>query len=110
MKVEQLDITQWQSLLARFSLEKKDHRVKPAALRIENTQLTIARHYGGINLNNHHYRYFEPLIPNERNEDNTPKVAWLLVSEEFLSYAKRAAKDMGKDTTTTEDSQLSLGL
>ena len=58
-------------------------------MRIENTQLTIARHYGGIQYNGHAYTYFEPKITNhEPNPDGTPFVAWLIVRNDFLKWVK----------------------
>lgn len=91
----QLNLGEWQELLNRFKNEadKIQSPTLPIAMRIENTQLTIARQFGGIKYNGQLYTYFEPLIPNhEPNPDGTPFVAWLIVRSDFLKWVKSELK------------------
>lgn len=89
--LKKLDLHGWQSLLDKF-LAEKNPKGSPA-IRIENTQFTPARYYGGMTYNGSKYTYFEPVIPDEpNNPDGTPKVAWLMVRDDFLKFAKKEAK------------------
>ena len=91
-KPESLDLKEWQDFLDEF---KKDPSRKyafatPIAMRIENTQLSLARYSGGCVYNKVHYKYFEPKIPDHApNEDGSPYVAWLIVREDFLKWVKK---------------------
>ena len=90
-KPEHLNLREWQNYLDRFSKEadKVKSPTLPIAMRIENTQLTIARHYGGIKYNGTEYTYFEPEIPEHApNPDGSPYVAWLIVRNDFLKWVK----------------------
>lgn len=71
---------------------------KPLAMRIENTQLTIARHYGGMRVNGITYIYFEPEVPGEVNDLGKPYVAWLLVRNEFLRWVSTKLKKAFRKT------------
>ena len=65
----------------------KEEEPTPAAMRIENTQFTVGRYYGGMTYNNVHYTYFEPEINgHEPNADGSPYVAWLMVQDDFVEY------------------------
>lgn len=89
MKPQDLDLADWQRYLDRFKqgADKVKSPILPAAMRIENTQLTIARHYGGIKYNGCSYKYFEPRIPGHApNPDGSPYVAWLIVRADFLKW------------------------
>ena len=96
MNAAMLNIEEWQTLLDRFKVEKKPQGSTPIAMRIENTQLTIARRFGGIKYNGEAYTYFEPKIPgHEPNPDGTPFVAWLLVRMDFLRWVADELKKKG---------------
>ena len=84
----------------------------PPAIRIENTQFTTARYYGGMTMNGEKYIYFEPVLPGEKpNPDGTPYVAWLMVREDFLRFAMKEAKKMESTQKKEDDStQGELGL
>ncbi len=74
-----LTITEWQELLTRY---RKEHPETEGALamRIENTQFSVARFYGGMTYAGRVYTYFEPRIP------GTDEVAWLVVRDDFLRW------------------------
>ena len=93
MKVKDLNIGQWQELLMKFKAETKSTGF--AAMRIENTQFTPARYYGGMTFNGERYTYFEPIIPGEKNEDGSQTVAWLMVRDDFLKWVKKQIKKGG---------------
>ena len=96
MKVKDFNIQQWQDCLTKFlaTCTKKD---PPPAIRIENTQFTTARYYGGMTMNGEKYTYFEPVILGEpNNPDGSPYVAWLMVRDDFLKFATKEAKAMEK--------------
>lgn len=96
MYVEQLNLQHWQDLLTKFLAAKKPEGLP--AIRCENTPFTTARYNGGMNYNGNHYTYFEPVIPGEKpNPDGTPYVAWLMVRDDFLQFAKKEAKGIGKE-------------
>lgn len=114
-KPTHLDLREWQDFLYRFKTEAD--KVKspnlPVAMRIENTQLTIARYYGRTMYNGHVYTYFEPKIPNhEPNPDGSPYVAWLLVRHDFLMWVskeiKKQAKVKGYDNAKNQQGCLKL--
>lgn len=90
-KVEELNLDQWADLLERY---KKTPGYRPgAAMRIENTPFTTARHFGGMRFNGETYTYFEPVIPgHEPNADGSPYVAWLMVREDFLKWVTAEVK------------------
>lgn len=95
MKPKDLNLAQWQILLDKF---KATHAEKdtPIAMRIEDTQFTIARHFGCCKYNGEYYLYFEPQIAGEApNADGTPKVAWILVRDDFLSWATKQLRKKG---------------
>lgn len=99
MKPQDLDLADWQRYLNRFKKEADEVKspILPVAMRIENTQLTIARHTGGIKYNGCSYTYFEPKIPGHApNPDGTPYVAWLLVREDFLKWVTRTLRQEQK--------------
>ena len=94
MKVENFNLQHWQDCLTMF-LATCRKISPPPAIRIENTQFTTARHYGGMTMNGEKYTYFEPIIPGEKpNPDGTPFVAWLMVRSDFLKFARQEAKKM----------------
>lgn len=94
-KPTDLDIEEWNELLERF---KATPRYRPlAAMRIENTVFTSARHAGGMRFNGDSYTYFEPVVPGAApNADGSPCVAWLMVRDDFLSWVKRELKKKGE--------------
>lgn len=95
MKPKDLNIDQWQALLEKFKVAHPEGHT-PIAMRIENTQLTIARRFGCCKYNGEYYLYFEPPIPNEApNADGTPKVAWLLVRDDFLAWTVKQLRKKG---------------
>lgn len=105
MKVIEFNLLHWQDCLTKFLAEHKDETGQPA-IRIENTQLTIARYYGGIKYNGRSYTYFEPKIPgHEPNPDGSPFVAWLLVRDDFLRFATNEAKKMSLATGKANDTK-----
>lgn len=95
MKVEELNLNQWADLLEEY---KQTPNFRPgAAMRIENTVFTTARHFGGMTYNGDSYAYFEPVIPgHEPNADGTPYVAWLMVRTDFLAWVRKHLKGCGK--------------
>lgn len=93
MKVIDLDINDWQSLVNKFKASGQDKKQgKPIALRCENSQLSIARFFGGAILDGERYTFFAPPIPGETNEDGTPKCAWILVRDDFLRWTVKEVK------------------
>lgn len=99
MKPQDLDLADWQRYLDRFKKEavKVKSAILPAAMRIENTQLTIARHYGGIKYNGCLYKYFEPRIPGHNpNPDGMPYVAMLIVRDDFLKWVEKTIRQEQK--------------
>ena len=103
MKVKDFNIQQWQDCLTKF-LATCNGKDPPPAIRIENTQFTTARHYGGMTCNGKRYTYFEPVIPGEKpNPDGSPYVAWLMVREDFLRFATKEAKAMKKAQVKNND-------
>lgn len=103
MKVKDFNLQHWQDCLTKFLAEHKDETGQPA-IRIENTQLTIARYYGGIKYNGRSYTYFEPKISgHEPNPDGSPYVAWLMVRDDFLRFATKEAKKMGSTHSMKDD-------
>ena len=97
MKIKELDIDGWQNLANRFREANPD--AKPgAAIRIENTILSTARHFGGMTYNGDQYTYFEPIDPRQpKNADGTPYVAWLMVRMDFLQWATKELKRQAKE-------------
>ena len=94
MKVKDFNLQHWQDCLTMF-LATCRKISPPPAIRIENTQFTTARHYGGMTYNGEKYTYFEPVIPGEpNNPDGSPYVAWLMVRSDFLRFARQEAKNM----------------
>ena len=94
-KPESLDLKEWQDFLDEFKKEpsRKSTYPTPIAMRIENTQLTLARYSGGCVYNKVQYKYFEPRIPGHApNEDGSPYVAWLIVREDFLKWVREQLK------------------
>ena len=72
-------------------------RIVPApAIRIEDTQFSIARHYGGMTFQGYAYTYFEPPTGG-RNEDGSPEVAWLCVRDDFLRWLDEKRKEERKE-------------
>ena len=95
MQPKDLNLAQWQELLEKFKATNPKGG-SPIAMRIENTQLTTARYYGGCTFNDTGYTYFEPLIPDALAiPDGTPCVAWLLVRDDFLKWVKKAIRKAG---------------
>ena len=93
MKITDIDINEWQRLLNQFKASGADTMPnKPAAMRCENTQLSIARFSGGCTAYGERYMFFAPPIPGERNEDGTQKCAWLVVREDFMRWAAKELK------------------
>lgn len=91
-----LDIIEWQAFLNRYTGPRD--RNSPPAIRIENTQFTPARYYGGMKLNGNVYTYFEPRDPRQPdNPDGTPYVAWLMVREDFLRWVSGELKKKDGD-------------
>lgn len=79
MKVTDLSIEDWQAWLDKFRKAKPN--AKPgAAMRIENTPMSIARHYGGLTMNGDKFTYFQPVSA------KPPFVAWLIVREDCLRW------------------------
>lgn len=101
MKVNQLNINDWQRLLNAYT--GPNDRFNPAAMRIENTMFSTARYYGGMTFNGHKYTYFEPHDLNQpAHPDGTPYVAWLMVREDFLKWAtKELRKEAKRDEPAT---------
>lgn len=86
-KPEDMTITDWSAALDEY---KKSPDYRPgAAMRIENTFFTSARHAGGMTYQGERYTYFEPAIPGEKNEDGSQTVAWLMVRDDFLRWVTR---------------------
>jgi hypothetical protein len=94
-KPEDLDLNEWNDLFDEYKATKN---YKPgAAMRIENTVFTTARHFGGMTYNGDSYAYFEPVIPgHEPNADGSPYVAWLMVRTDFLAWVRKRLKGGGK--------------
>lgn len=89
-----IDLYDWQQLIYRFKASNADKNPGvPCAMRCENSQLSIARHYGGITYNGERYTFFAPPIPGEKNDDGTQKRAWLVVRDDFLRWAVRELKE-----------------
>ncbi len=97
MKIAELDIDGWQTLLRQFRAANTD--AKPgAAMRIENTPFTTARYAGGMTFNGDVFTYFEPIDPRQpKNADGTPYVAWLMVRMDFLKWATKELKRQAKE-------------
>ena len=97
MKIAELDIDGWQTLLRQFRAANPN--AKPgAAMRIENTILSTARYFGGMVYNGDQYTYFEPIDPRQpKNADGTPYVAWLMVRMDFLQWATKELKRQAKE-------------
>ncbi len=99
-KPQNLDINEWQNLIDEVKrMDNPPQFVKdgkPLAMRIENTQLSIARHYGGCTYNGAHYVYLEPVVPGELNRLGKPFVAWLIVRDEFLRWVAVKLKKENK--------------
>lgn len=95
MKVEKLNLNQWAELLERY---KQTPGYRPgAAMRIECTPFTTARYFGGMTYQGERYTYFGPPIPGHApNEDGSPYVAWLMVREDFLKWAKAELRKQAK--------------
>ena len=95
MKVEQLNLYEWHNLLEEY---KQTPNYRPAAaMRIENTPFTTARYFGGMTFGGDSYTYFEPVIPGEKpNADGSPYVAWLMVRDDFLKWAKAKLRKQAK--------------
>lgn len=89
MRVKDFTVHDWQNWLDKFKAAHKNS--KPgAAMRIENTQFTPARYYGGMTFNGDTYTYFEPRDPSQpANPDGTPYVAWLMVRMDFLRWVTK---------------------
>lgn len=88
MKPDKMTLNEWNAALEEY---KATPGYRPgAAMRIENTQFTTARYYGGMRLNGELYTYFEPEVDGHApNEDGTPYVAWLMVRDDFLRWVKK---------------------
>lgn len=91
-----LNLAEWQEFLTETNrLDNPPSFMKdgkPLAMRIENTPLTTARHFGGCTYNGSHYVYFEPVVPGKLNDEGKPYIAWLLVRDEFLKYVAERLK------------------
>ena len=111
MKVKDFNLQHWQDCLKKFLASRPDESGYPA-IRCENTQLTVARYYGGITYNGKRYTYFEPIVPgHDPNPDGTPYVAWLLVRDDFLRFATEEAKKMDTaEKKKTDATQGELGI
>ena len=96
MKPTDLKIADWQKWLDRFRAANPN--AKPAAaIRIENTILSTARHFGGMVYNGDKYTYFEPIDERQPpNQDGTPYVAWLMVRDDFLRWITKELKREAK--------------
>ena len=93
MKVTDLDINGWQRLVDQFRASSANKKIgAPVAIRCENTQLSIARHYGGGIYNGERYTFFAPLVPGEKCDDGSPYHAWLVVRDDFLRWAAKELK------------------
>jgi len=98
----EMTIAEWQEAINAY--RKAPERVcpknygnePPIAMRIENTQLSIARHYGGMTLQGYAYTYFEPPTGG-RNEDGSPEVAWLVVRDDLLRWLDEKRKGERKE-------------
>ena len=105
MKVKDFNIQQWQECLTKF-LATCMKISPPPAIRCENTQFTTARYYGGMMMNGEHYTYFEPLVPDMPcNPDGTPYVAWLMVRDDFLRFAKKEARKIETSFDKNEETR-----
>lgn len=95
MKPTDLTIADWQKWLDRFRTANPNAKPE-AAIRIENTILSTARHFGGMTYNGDEYTYFEPVDeqqqPNPDDPDGTPYVAWLMVRMDFLRWLTKELK------------------
>ena len=91
-----LNLAEWQEFIEEISFLDNPlsfmNDGKPLAMRIENTSLTIARHFGGCTYNEAHYVYFEPVIPGKLNDKGKPYIAWIVVRDEFLKYVAERLK------------------
>lgn len=92
MTLKDLNIQKWQDCLTKFLEIHKDEKGSPA-IRIENTPFTSARYEGGMTYDGHMYTYFEPVIPGNTDAEGLPAVAWLMVRDDFLKFAKKEIKD-----------------
>lgn len=101
MKVTDLNIEDWQRWLEKFKAANPIKNPLLAAIRIENTMLTPARYFGGMEYNGDKYTYFEPVDERQpRNPDGTPYVAWLMVRMDFLRWVTAELKKEGKANAT----------
>jgi len=97
MKVNQLNISDWQRLMDAYEASR-DYREGNGyvAIRIENTIFSTARHFGGMMFNGATYSYFEPIDPKQpKNPNGTPYVAWLMVREDFLQWVEKELRRKG---------------
>ena len=95
MKPTDLKIADWQKWLDRFRAANPN--AKPAAaIRIENTILSTARHFGGMTFCGERYTYFEPIDETQPpNPDGTLYIAWLVVREDFLQWVEKELRRKG---------------
>lgn len=96
MKVDELTLVEWQGIIDTCGLPSTPAR----AMRCENTQLTIARFYGGITFNGHTYMYFEPWHQGER--------AMLLVRDDVVKYVCNLLKKRASAKADTVQEELGL--
>ena len=85
MKPTELNIEDWHTWLEKFKAANPTARPL-AAIRIENTMFSTARHFGGMTFDGAHYTYFEPV--------DGQRVAWLMVREDFLRWATKKLKEV----------------
>lgn len=96
MKVTDLNIYEWQRLVNQFKASGANTiPSQPAAMRCENTPLSIARFYGGCTAYGERYMFFAPPISGERNPDGSQKCAWLVVREDFMRWAAKKLREGG---------------
>ena len=92
MKVKDLTIEDWQTWLDKWRVAHPTAK-QGAAIRIENTPFTTARHFGGMTYNGDRFTYFEPRDTRQPpNPDGTPYVAWLMVRLDFLRWVTKELK------------------
>lgn len=97
MKPTELNIEDWQTWLEKFK-EANPYARPRAAIRIENTMFSTARHFGGMTYDGAHYTYFEPVDGSKpKNPDGTPYVAWLMVREDFLRWVAKELEKGGAE-------------
>jgi len=88
-----MTLAEWQEVVWKYRTAVEND--PPIAMRIENTQFSIARFYGGMTYEGHAYTYFQPPTGGF-NEDGSLEVAWLCVRDDFLRWLDEKRKEERK--------------